>query len=259
MKKVHITVTQENTVVTINIEAPAACGKSTLAKLLEIELTSSHLTVENKDDTEGTLLTPQKVVRGLSALQNNTIIYITGYEGIANRVSKIINATGIENQYNRRYIKGILSPATKVVITTTQAICSRPSHKLDLYNTPLSAEIRSLYKEAIQKVPCGTNLDAELFCSYAIKTLVNEGKLIIPTEINEFEKLDNAKGNEEHVSTPNNTILGVSYSEESAYRLYELRMHLWQNACSKEMSKVSFNKFLKEGQEFIALGKLPTL
>lgn len=277
--QVYIAVTQDGPIVTIDITAPAARGKSTLAKLLEIEFTGGDYIVQNTDDTEGTLYTHQKVIKCLTSLHdNNVVINIKGYNSISDKVNDIIKGTTLVTNYNRSYVKGILSPVSHIVIMTTQSrlavptATNTPAPKMntELYGTPLSTEIRLLFNNVKKEIPSGTFLDAETFCRYAIKNFLDTGKLVLPTPVSEpspepvthtdLVNLEDTDVKDSAPATPTaiKRILGISDNVDAAYRLYELRMQLWQEACAGRMGKKSFIKFLKEGQEFIALGKLPT-
>lgn len=275
--QVYIEVTQDGPIVTIDITAPAGSGKSSLAKLLEIEFTGGKYIVQNTDDTEGTLYTRQKVIKCLTSLQNNDVVVnIKGYNSISDKVNEIISHN-LTTNYKRSYVKGILSPVSNIVIMTTRIKLAAPTvtnttskMNTELYSTPLFTEIRLLYNNVNKEFPKGTFLDAETFCRYAIKNFLDTGKLVLPIPVSEhapeqvthtnlvnLEDTD-VKDSEPATTTEIKRILGISDSVDAAYRLYDLRMQLWQDACASRMGKKAFIKFLKEGQEFIALGKLPT-
>lgn len=122
-QKVVIKVTQEYGVVNINIAAPAACGKSTFARLLDIELSTEKYSLINMDNTDGVTFTHGKVIKGLQSLYNSIYVEVEGCIDIAARVASIIKASGLEIKYLVNYATSLNRTAVQhIIITTTNVV-----------------------------------------------------------------------------------------------------------------------------------------
>jgi len=131
-QKVTIKVTQEYGVVNINIAAPAACGKSAFAKLLDIELASNAYSLINMDNTDGVTITHSKIIQGMQALYDLVYVEVQGCGDIAPRVAGIFSASGIDMKYLVDYTFDVnKSKVQHIIITTTNVVPQPISNKFE--------------------------------------------------------------------------------------------------------------------------------
>jgi len=131
-QKVIIKVTQEYGVVSINIAAPAACGKSTFAKLLDIELSSNAYSLINMDNTDGVTITHGRIIQSMQALYDLVYIEVQGCTDIAAKVAGIFKASGIEMKYLVDYTLSVnKNKVQHIIISTTNVVPQPISNKFE--------------------------------------------------------------------------------------------------------------------------------